>query len=100
MKLLILCLMAMLPPFVSNSQQNPCRLKIVSDKLANTKIAYTPVVDISNGADKMSIHFYKTGHFILFSVVVTSQELFCVDNGLRLGDVVAFEKRQPTTEAK
>ena len=70
----------MLSPFVSNSQHNPCRLKIVTDKLANTKIAYTPAVEISSGADKMSIHFYKTGHSIVFSVVITSQELFCVDN--------------------
>lgn len=79
MKLLLLCLVAMLPPFVSNSQQNPCRLKIVSDKLASTKIAYTPAVEIINGADKMNIHFYKTGRSIIFSVVVTSQDLFCID---------------------
>ena len=80
MKLLILCLMAMLPPFVSNSQQNPCRLKIVSDKLANTKIAYTPVVEMTSGINKMNLHFYKTGRIVVFSVVVTSQDLFCVDN--------------------
>ena len=80
MKLLLLCLVALLPPFVSNAQQNPCRLKIVTDKLANTSIAYTPVVEILNGTDKMNLHFYKTGHSIVFSIVVTSEDLFCVDN--------------------
>ena len=79
MKLLLLCLVALLQPFVSNSQQNPCRLKIVTDKLANTSIAYTPVVEILNGTDKMNLHFYKTGHSIVFSIVVTSKDLFCVD---------------------
>ena len=79
MKLLLLCLVALLPPFVSNSQQNPCRLKIVTDKLANTKIAYTPDVELVSGTNKINLHFYKTGHSIVFSVVVTSGELFCVD---------------------
>ncbi len=77
---LLPALVILLSPFISNSQHNPCRLKIVTDKLANTKIAYTNAVEISNGADKMSIHFYKTGHSIMLTVVVTSQELFCVDN--------------------
>lgn len=80
MKLLLLSLVTVLSPFISNSQHNPCRLKVVTDKLANTNIAYTPNVEISSGADKMNIHFYKTGYSIVFSVVVTSQQLFCVDN--------------------
>ncbi len=79
MKLLLLCLVALLQPLVSNSQQNPCRLKIVTDKLANTKIAYTPVVEMTSGTNKMNLHFYKTGRIVVFSVVVTSQDLFCVD---------------------
>lgn len=80
MKLLLLCLMAMLSSYISNSQHNPCNLKIVSDKLANTTIAYTPIVEMTSGINKMNLHFYKTGRIVVFSVVITSQELFCIDN--------------------
>ena len=80
MKLLLVCLLAFLQPIFSGAQRNTCQLKIITDKLASTKIAYTPVVPVSNGSNKMDLHFYKTGHSIVFSVMVTSEELFCVDH--------------------
>ena len=80
MKLLLVCLLAFLQPIFSGAQRNTCKLKIITDKLASTKIAYTPVVPVSNGSNKMDLHFYKTGHSIVFSVMVTSEELFCVDH--------------------
>ena len=79
MKLLLICLLAFLQPIFLGAQRNTCQLKIITDKLASTKIAYTPVVPVSNGSNKMDLHFYKTGHSIVFSVMVTSEELFCVD---------------------
>ena len=80
MKLLLVCLLVFLQPIFSGAQRNTCQLKIITDKLASTKIAYTPVVPVSYGSNKMDLHFYKTGHSIVFSVMVTSEELFCVDH--------------------
>ena len=80
MKLLLVFFLAFLQPIFSGAQRNTCKLKIITDKLASTKIAYTPVVPVSNGSNKMDLHFYKTGHSIVFSVMVTSEELFCVDH--------------------
>lgn len=95
MKCFVCCLLVLLSPFFSGAQRNPCRLKIVVDKLANTKIAYTPAVEITNGAEKMKLHFYKTGHSIVFSVVITSEDLFCVDNASSA--VVQFRDKSTIT---
>ena len=80
MKLYLISLLAFISPLLSNAQGNLCKLKIVKDKFANTKIAYTPVLPLTNGTNKMDLHFYKTGHSIIFSATVTSEQMFCIDN--------------------
>ncbi|MCY7422253.1 MAG: hypothetical protein LH478_10990 [Chitinophagaceae bacterium] len=95
MKLFLISLLAFFHPLFSSSQSNPCKLKIVTDKLANTKIAYTPVLQVTNGTNKMDLHFYKTGHSIIFSVVVTSEQMFCVDNATSA--VIQFNDKSSIT---
>ena len=85
MKRYLICLLAFIHPMVSSSQSNLCKLKIITDKLANTKIAYTPVWQVTNGVNKMDLHFYKTGHSIIFSVVVTTAQMVCVEPEVTAG---------------
>lgn len=80
MKLLILILSLNILSFSLNAQAKNCNLKIVTDKLANTKIAYTPVWSATNGLNKMDLTFYKTGQLVVLAIVLRSEQIFCVDN--------------------